>query len=50
MATTWEEYISAAAGLAPSLGRAQVLKQSTKKFKALVAMVKVFSSNNRRIA
>ncbi|EFO21513.1 hypothetical protein LOAG_06976 [Loa loa] len=39
---TWEEYISAAAGLAPSLGRAQVLKQTTKKFKALVAMAEDF--------
>ncbi|EJW79593.1 hypothetical protein WUBG_09499 [Wuchereria bancrofti] len=39
---TWEEYINAAAGLAPSLGRAQVLKQNTKKFKALVAMAEDF--------
>uniref|UniRef100_A0A0R3S6W9 ANK_REP_REGION domain-containing protein n=1 Tax=Elaeophora elaphi TaxID=1147741 RepID=A0A0R3S6W9_9BILA len=42
VATTWEEYISAAAGLAPSLGRTQVLKQSTKKFKALIAMAEDF--------
>ncbi|VDO30567.1 unnamed protein product [Brugia timori] len=41
-AITWEEYINAAAGLAPSLGRAQVLKQNTKKFKALVAMAEDF--------
>ncbi|KAL3994333.1 GPCR-chaperone family protein [Acanthocheilonema viteae] len=40
--TTWEEYINAAAGLAPSLGRTHVLKQNTKKFKALIAMAEDF--------
>lgn len=49
MATTWEEYIGAAAGLAPCLGRTQVVKQTTKKFKALIAMVKIFSTNNFRV-
>ncbi|VDK51166.1 unnamed protein product [Gongylonema pulchrum] len=42
MATTWEEYISAAPGLAPPLGRAQIVKQSTKNFKALIAMAEDF--------
>uniref|UniRef100_A0A915Q5S7 ANK_REP_REGION domain-containing protein n=1 Tax=Setaria digitata TaxID=48799 RepID=A0A915Q5S7_9BILA len=42
ISTTWEEYINAAAGFAPPLGRAQVLKQNTKKFKALVAMAEDF--------
>lgn len=39
MPTTWEEYIGAAPGIAPPLGRAQVVKENAKSFKALVAMV-----------
>ncbi|VDK78296.1 unnamed protein product [Onchocerca ochengi] len=42
IAATWEEYINAAAGLAPSLGRTHVVKQTEKKFKALVAMAEDF--------
>ncbi|VDK44507.1 unnamed protein product [Anisakis simplex] len=42
MPTTWEEYIGAAPGLAPPLGRAQMVKQNTKTFKALIAMSEEF--------
>uniref|UniRef100_A0A914XRY3 Ankyrin repeat domain-containing protein 13C n=1 Tax=Plectus sambesii TaxID=2011161 RepID=A0A914XRY3_9BILA len=42
MPTTWEEYIGAAPGLPPPLGRAQVLKQNSKHFKATVAMSEEF--------
>ncbi|VDM45284.1 unnamed protein product [Toxocara canis] len=42
MPTTWEEYVGAAPGLAPPLGRAQVVKQNTKTFKALIAMSEEF--------
>ncbi|OZC11951.1 ankyrin repeat domain-containing protein 13C family protein [Onchocerca flexuosa] len=41
-AATWEEYINATAGLAPSLGRTHVVKQTEKKFKAIVAMAEDF--------
>lgn len=40
-ATTWEDYIGAAPGLAPPLGRQQIVKQNTKSLKALIAMVGV---------
>ncbi|CAJ0585920.1 unnamed protein product, partial [Mesorhabditis spiculigera] len=40
--TTWEEYASAAAGLAPPLGRPQVVKFNQKQFKALVGMSEDF--------
>ncbi|VDN51188.1 unnamed protein product [Dracunculus medinensis] len=42
MPTTWEEYIGAAPGIAPPLGRAQVVKENAKSFKALVAMSEEF--------
>ncbi|CAJ0558377.1 unnamed protein product, partial [Mesorhabditis spiculigera] len=40
--TTWEEYASAAAGLAPPLGRPQVVKFNQKQFKALIGMSEDF--------
>ncbi|MFH4978411.1 hypothetical protein AB6A40_005120 [Gnathostoma spinigerum] len=42
MPTTWEEYITAASGLVPPLGRPQVVKTSRKQFKALIAMSEDF--------
>ncbi|RCN38361.1 hypothetical protein ANCCAN_15720 [Ancylostoma caninum] len=41
MPTTWEEYVGAAPGAAPPLGRAQILKQNEKQFTALIGMVAV---------
>ncbi|GMT13736.1 hypothetical protein PFISCL1PPCAC_5033, partial [Pristionchus fissidentatus] len=38
MPTTWEEYEGAAPGAPPPLGRAHLLKQNTKQFKALIGM------------
>ncbi|EPB73425.1 hypothetical protein ANCCEY_07496 [Ancylostoma ceylanicum] len=38
MPTTWEEYVGAAPGAAPPLGRAQILKQNEKQFTALIGM------------
>lgn len=40
--TTWEDYLGAAPGLPPPLGRAQVVKQNVKNFKALIAMSEEF--------
>jgi hypothetical protein len=45
MPTTWEEYIWSPPGAPPPLGRAQVLKQNGKQFKAIVAMVGVCFQN-----
>lgn len=39
---TWEEYISAESGNPPLLGRPLVSKESSKSFKATVAMVIFF--------
>ena len=38
---SWEEYISTPAGQAPELGRTHVAKESSKAFKATIAMVSV---------
>uniref|UniRef100_A0A0K0CXN3 ANK_REP_REGION domain-containing protein n=1 Tax=Angiostrongylus cantonensis TaxID=6313 RepID=A0A0K0CXN3_ANGCA len=42
MPTTWEEYVGAAPGAAPPLGRAQILKQNEKQLTALVGMSEDF--------
>ncbi|KAK6022965.1 hypothetical protein OSTOST_11317 [Ostertagia ostertagi] len=42
MPTTWEEYVGAAPGAAPPLGRAQILKQNEKQFTALIGMSEDF--------
>ncbi|KJH47014.1 ankyrin repeat domain-containing protein 13C-A family protein [Dictyocaulus viviparus] len=42
MPTTWEEYVGAAPGAAPPLGRAQVLKQNEKHLTALIGMSEEF--------
>lgn len=39
---TWEEYITAASGNPPPLGRPQIIKQTTKSFKAVIAMSEEF--------
>lgn len=38
---TWEDYITAPLGEAPCLGRTSINKESTKVFKATIAMVSV---------
>ncbi|CAB3405373.1 unnamed protein product [Caenorhabditis bovis] len=40
--TTWEEYIGAAPGAPPQLGRPQIVKTNEKQFKALVGMSEEF--------
>uniref|UniRef100_A0A1I7Z3Z2 ANK_REP_REGION domain-containing protein n=1 Tax=Steinernema glaseri TaxID=37863 RepID=A0A1I7Z3Z2_9BILA len=40
--TTWDEYLGAAPGVPPPLGRQQVLKSNSKTFKACVAMSEQF--------
>ncbi|VDK50470.1 unnamed protein product [Cylicostephanus goldi] len=42
MPTTWEEYVGAAPGAAPPLGRAQILKQNEKNFTAIIGMSEDF--------
>ncbi|KAJ1372069.1 hypothetical protein KIN20_034130 [Parelaphostrongylus tenuis] len=42
MPTTWEEYVGAAPGAAPPLGRAQILKQNEKQLTAMVGMSEDF--------
>ncbi|VDM56559.1 unnamed protein product [Angiostrongylus costaricensis] len=42
MPTTWEEYMGAAPGAAPPLGRAQILKQNEKQLTALIGMSEDF--------
>ncbi|TKR62334.1 hypothetical protein L596_026315 [Steinernema carpocapsae] len=41
-ATTWEEYLGAAPGLPPPLGRLQMVKSNSKTFKACVAVSEQF--------
>lgn len=39
---TWKEYINATPGKPPCLGRSMIAKESSKTFKATVAMVMIY--------